>query len=43
RLAQSKRYVLVCRSGRRSKACCALLNEFGFTNLTNLAGGVAFI
>lgn len=43
RLTKEQNYILVCRSGRRSKACCELLNEFGYSNVSNLAGGVAFI
>lgn len=42
-LVKDKHYVLVCRSGRRSKACCELLTSLNFSKLNNLSGGVAFI
>ena len=42
-LGKDKHYVLVCPSGRRSKACCELLTSLNFTKLNNLSGGVAFI
>lgn len=32
--------VVVCRSGQRSAAACALLNKEGFTQVHNLSGGV---
>ncbi len=35
-----RRMLLVCRSGRRSHDACALLAVQGFTDVTNLAGGM---
>jgi sulfur dioxygenase len=32
--------LLVCRSGRRSRIGCCLLRKLGFTNLSNLSGGM---
>ncbi len=33
--------LLVCRSGKRSGNACSLLSELGFTNITNLQGGMS--
>ena len=33
-------YLIVCRSGRRSRNICADLLDAGFTNVTNLRGGM---
>lgn len=32
--------LMVCRSGRRSRAACEKLSDMGFSNVTNLAGGM---
>jgi rhodanese-related sulfurtransferase len=45
RVGELQRYreqpvVVVCRSGNRSAAACALLGKQGFTGAVNLAGGV---
>ena len=32
--------LVVCRSGRRSAHGCSILTQMGFTNVTNLAGGL---
>ena len=32
--------LVVCRSGRRSAQGCVMLSAMGFTNVTNLAGGM---
>ena len=32
--------VITCRSGARSRSACEQLSQLGFTNLTNLQGGV---
>ena len=32
--------IIMCRSGKRSLNACFLLKEEGFTNLTNLEGGI---
>lgn len=42
-LDKNKRYVIICRSGRRSKVACHFLTELGFSYVTNLEGGVAFL
>lgn len=33
-------FLLVCRSGRRSRSACERLVDLGFTNVTNLRGGM---
>ena len=33
--------LVVCRSGRRSAQACALLSELGFSDVTNLSGGMS--
>ncbi|WP_416829099.1 rhodanese-like domain-containing protein [Ectobacillus polymachus] len=38
-LDQSKEYIIVCRSGRRSAQACAFLEEMGFS-VANLEGGM---
>ncbi len=38
--ARDRALLLVCRTGRRSARACLLLAEQGFTNLTNLDGGM---
>jgi len=37
---RSERLLVVCRSGRRSRAVCQKLVEAGFTDVTNLRGGM---
>jgi rhodanese-related sulfurtransferase len=32
--------LLVCQSGKRSRQGCSILSEMGFSNVTNLAGGM---
>jgi rhodanese-related sulfurtransferase len=32
--------LMVCRSGNRSGQACSLLNQLGFSNVTNLKGGM---
>jgi len=32
--------IIMCRSGRRSQSACQFLEGRGFTNLTNLSGGI---
>ncbi|RME98670.1 MAG: rhodanese-like domain-containing protein [Chloroflexi bacterium] len=39
-LPKDKPIVCVCRSGNRSQVACEQLAAFGFTDLTNLAGGM---
>lgn len=31
---------IYCRSGMRSAQACMMLNQFGFTNVTNVQGGI---
>lgn len=41
KIAKDKKVVLHCRSGKRSASVImALENQFGFTNLYNLKGGI---
>ena len=39
-LSKDQEIVVYCRSGGRSLQACQFLETQGFTNLTNLAGGV---
>jgi rhodanese-related sulfurtransferase len=39
-LEPDKSYVVICRSGNRSQKVCKFLQEQGFNNLTNYAGGM---
>ena len=32
--------IIHCRSGKRSQTACILLEQYGFTNTTNVIGGV---
>lgn len=38
--SKDTKLVLQCRSGKRSMTACKLLEENGFTDLTNLEGGI---
>lgn len=38
-LDKNKSYLVYCRSGVRSVTACNILNESGFSNLSNLLGG----
>lgn len=37
---QNEEVVVYCRSGNRSGQACILLEQFGFSNVTNLVGGM---
>lgn len=37
---KDKPVLAMCRSGNRSSSACAILRKQGFTNVTNLAGGI---
>jgi len=37
---KNARLILQCRSGKRSMTACKMLEENGYTNLTNLDGGI---
>lgn len=39
-LDKNEEIVIMCRSGGRSAKACELLSKKGFTNVTNLKGGV---
>jgi len=38
-LDKDKKYLVYCRSGRRSVTACTAMEEVGFENLVNLKGG----
>jgi len=40
KLDKSKDYYVYCRSGARSAQACALMNQQGFDNASNLMGGI---
>jgi rhodanese-related sulfurtransferase len=40
KIAKDKPVVVMCRSGKRSAAAIMQLEQHGFTNLTNLQGGI---
>ena len=37
---KDKKYMVYCRSGRRSESACKLMEELGFKDLHNLKGGI---
>ena len=37
---KKKELVIYCRTGSRSVSACQILNNFGFTNVLNLEGGI---
>ena len=37
---KNKQYLVNCRSGKRSHASAEILEELGFTNVTNMKGGI---
>lgn len=39
-LPRGEKYLLYCRSGARSANACKLMHRMGFTDLTNLRGGI---
>lgn len=39
-LDKTKNYYVYCRSGARSGQACAIMNQLGFKNAFNLAGGI---
>ena len=39
-LDKSKKYLIYCRTGRRSLRVCALMKNNGFTDIYNLDGGI---
>lgn len=39
-LDQNKPYVVVCQSGGRSSSACGFMEQQGFTNVSNLLGGM---
>lgn len=40
KLDREKNYYIYCRSGKRSAQACTLLDQMGFPNTYNLAGGI---
>lgn len=40
KLPKDKAYIIVCRSGNRSGSACRAMEKLGFTNVTNMAGGM---
>ncbi|WP_347924785.1 rhodanese-like domain-containing protein [Pontimicrobium sp. SW4] len=39
-LDKTKNYYVYCRSGARSGQACSIMNQLGFKNAYNLAGGI---
>lgn len=39
-LDKSLNYFVICRSGGRSGSACSSMNKLGFSNLTNMDGGM---
>jgi len=37
---RNEEVIIHCRSGKRSATACAFLEQFGFTDTTNVVGGV---
>ncbi len=40
KLDKSKKYVVYCRSGNRSRSACNIMSKSGFENVYNLKGGI---
>lgn len=40
-LDKDKEIVVICQSGMRSQQACKVLKKVGFTNITNVKGGVS--
>lgn len=40
KLDKNKNYYVYCRSGMRSAKACEIMNQLGFENAYNLAGGI---
>ena len=40
KISKDKPVVIMCRSGKRSAAAIAQLEQLGYTNLSNLQGGI---
>lgn len=41
KLDKSKSYYVYCRSGQRSASACQVMDQMGFENVYNLAGGIS--
>ena len=41
KLDKSKEIVVICQSGMRSSKACQILKQNGFTNVTNVRGGMS--
>ncbi|OEF97178.1 hypothetical protein BHF68_04975 [Desulfuribacillus alkaliarsenatis] len=39
-LNKDKNYMIICRSGNRSKKACMILAAYGFKNILNIDGGI---
>ncbi len=39
-LDKNKKYYVYCRSGGRSEQACSIMDQLGFSNAYNLAGGI---
>jgi len=39
-LPKDQPIVCICRSGNRSQVACEMLQRYGFTNVTNVVGGM---
>lgn len=40
-LNKDKEVIVICQSGMRSKSACKILKKQGFTNITNVSGGMS--